>query len=345
MNIKETFLKLTEYTTPYGNESDLESLLPSGIQKDQFGNYFMKIGNSETLFTCHLDNYCKKKEKINHIIEGNIIKTDETTILGGDNKAGVTAILYMIDKGVPGFYYFFIGEEPILTNGTFGSSLVVSNNPDLLKSFKRAIAFDRKKTGSIITRQMAQSCCSDEFADALIKEFSKTGLTMQKDLTGYYTDTGNFIELIPECSNISIGVWNEHHMNEYVHIDYVEKVAVAACKINWEGLPTIREPKWWLDEKEYKNDDNFIKRYYKFKNRKDDDKLFLAVKDILEDENYLLMNKSGFEPGKEMVFNNWFVEDRVIVKVMNGKIKIDNKNFPLNKETKGYILGYLRSNR
>ena len=68
MNIKETFLKLTKFTTPYGHESDLESLLPSGFQKDQFGNYFIKIGNSETLFTCHLDNYCKRKEKINGLV-------------------------------------------------------------------------------------------------------------------------------------------------------------------------------------------------------------------------------------------------------------------------------------
>ena len=188
--IKEIFLKLTEFTTPYGNESDLENLLH--LKKDKWGNYYTKVGESQTLFTCHLDNYCKTKEKINHVIDGDIIKTDGKTILGADNKAGVVTLLYMIDKGVPGFYYFFIGEEPILTNGTFGSSLVVNNKPRFLRGFKRAIAFDRKHKGSIITRQMAQQCCSDVFADALIKEFSKAGTIMRKDTTGYYT--------IPEIS-------------------------------------------------------------------------------------------------------------------------------------------------
>src|ERR1035437_6320179 len=199
MDIKETFLKLTEYINPYGTEDDLVPLLPSGVTKDKSGNYFIKIGESRTLFTCHLDNYCKTKEKVNHVIKDNFIGTDRTTVLGGDNKAGVTAILYMISKNVPGFYYFFIGEEPILSGGCWGSSQLLKSDPKLLKSFDRAVAFDRKKRGSIITRQMAQECCSNEFADALIAEFSKQGIKMQKDPTGYYTDTGNFIELIPEC--------------------------------------------------------------------------------------------------------------------------------------------------
>ena len=339
--IKEIFLKLTEFTTPYGKEAELESLLP-GLKKDKWGNYYTKIGESQTLFTCHLDNYCKTKEKINHVIEGNIIKTDGKTILGADNKAGVVTLLYMIDKGVPGFYYFFIGEEPILTNGTFGSSLVVKNKPRFLSGFKRAIAFDRKHKGSIITRQMAQQCCSDTFADALIKEFSKAGTIMRKDTTGYYTDTGNFIELIPECTNISIGVWNEHHNDEYVDISYVEEIAEAACKVNWEMLPTSREPKWWLDEPEHKDDAQFIKKYSKFTNRKEDARLFTKVSGVLDDENYLLMNKTGFEPGKEMVFNSWFEEKSVKVKVLNGQIEINGQKLPQARNPKRNILRVIK---
>ena len=342
MNIKETFLKLTEFTTPYGHESDLEHLLTKGIQKDEWGNYFIKIGSSETLFTCHLDNYCKEKEKINHIIEGNIIKTDETTILGGDNKAGVTAILYMISQGVPGFYYFFLGEEPILSGGCWGSNQLVEHKPEFLKGFKRAITFDRKMMGSIITRQMAQDCCSNQFADSLVDEFVKVGLPMQKDKTGYYTDTGNFIELIPECTNISIGVWNEHHTNEYVDISYTEKVAKAACKINWESLPFIREPKWWLDEPEYSSNDEFIKKYSHFYNRKSDDKIFMIISDALDDENYLLMSRYGFEPGKEMVFNSWFEEKPIRVKVLNGQIEMNGKKIPNSKKLKKTIIKYIK---
>src|SRR4051812_25253002 len=100
-NFRETFLQLTEYTTPYKTETDLEEFLIERIpdlRRDAIGNYHKIIGESETLFTCHLDNYCKTKEKVNHVIEGNIISTDKTTVLGGDNKAGVTILLYLIEQ-------------------------------------------------------------------------------------------------------------------------------------------------------------------------------------------------------------------------------------------------------
>ena len=51
MNIKNTFLKLTEYTTPWGSEDDLVSILPNGVQRDRWGNYHLNIGNSKTIFT------------------------------------------------------------------------------------------------------------------------------------------------------------------------------------------------------------------------------------------------------------------------------------------------------
>lgn len=325
MNFKEVFLNLTEYTTPFGFESDLEKFLPSSLSKDNWGNYFISIGSSETLFTCHLDNYCKEKVKINHVIEGDIIKTDGKSILGADNKAGVVTLLYLISQKIPGTYYFFLGEEPIISGGCWGSTKLVENNPDFLRKFKRAIAFDRKMTGSIISRQMAQECCSQEFVNSLISQFSNSGINMKDDKTGYYTDTGNFIELIPECTNISIGVWNEHHTNEYVDISYVEKIAIAASKIKWEELITVRAPKWWIDESQSKK--NFIKKYTNFRNRKEDGKLFNLVYELLEDKNYYLMNRTGFEPHKVMFFNHWFEEKPIEIIIFNGNLSINGQNF------------------
>lgn len=326
MNFKEVFLSLTEYTTPFRYESDLEDLLPNGVKKDKFGNYYIKIGESKTLFTCHLDNYCKEKVKINHIINGNIISTDKKSILGGDNKAGVTAIIYLIEQRVPGFYYFFCGEEPIISGGCWGSSQIVRTNPKFLKGFDRAVAFDRKKTGSIITRQMAQQCCSDEFADYLISEFSKNGVDMEKDTTGYYTDTGNFIELISECTNISIGVWNEHHENEYIDISYVEKVAKAASKIKWESSPKIRSTDPWATE-----DKQIQKSFNKFANTERDEKIFNKVKSSLEDNGFLLKTKSDFSSGRIMFFNHWFVECPIEVVINGGLIKINEFDINSNR--------------
>ncbi len=39
MNVKEKFLELTKRTYPHGTEDQLIELLPSQLQKDQFGNY------------------------------------------------------------------------------------------------------------------------------------------------------------------------------------------------------------------------------------------------------------------------------------------------------------------
>lgn len=86
---KQLFLKLTEFTIPYGEEKILEKYLPSGYKKDSIGNYYYEIGDSETLFTTHLDTFCKKKRKVTPVISDDnpyVIKTDETTILGGDNE-------------------------------------------------------------------------------------------------------------------------------------------------------------------------------------------------------------------------------------------------------------------
>ena len=322
MNIKEKFLQLTEYTTPFGHEKELRHLLPSYLKTDAWGNYYYKVGiNPTTLFTCHLDNYCEKKEKVNHVIDGNLIKTDGTTILGADNKAGVCVLLYLIEKNVPGLYYFFIGEEPLLTNGLFGSSELLSGSPNLLRKFKRAVAFDRKAYGSVITRQMAQYCCSDDFADALCSEFSSKGLAMKKDETGYYTDTGNFIEVIPECTNISIGVFNEHHNTEYVDISYVERVAKVASTIDWESLPTSRHPKWEIEE----NEDKRVKDFKAFKTSKGDKNIFKEICDELDDKNFMLMNRTDFASGKEMVFNDWFSNKQLKIVVSNGEIFINGK--------------------
>jgi hypothetical protein len=154
--IKELFLKLTEYTIPHGYEDKLAPILKEfNLSKDSTGNYYKVIGKSETLFTTHLDTYSKKYEKVKHIIEGNIIKTDGTTILGGDNKLGCSILLYMIENKIPGTYYFFLGEEPIISGGLYGSKNALSKNREFFSKFKRAIAFDRKQTGSIVTRQTA----------------------------------------------------------------------------------------------------------------------------------------------------------------------------------------------
>jgi hypothetical protein len=325
MDFKETFLKLTENTIPFGHEDTLVNLLPNGVKKDSIGNYYIKIGESKTIFTSHLDTYSKEYQKVNHVIDGNIISTDGTTILGGDNKAGVTCLLYMIENNVPGLYFFFCGEEPLISGGLFGSKALVKSKLNALKKYDRAIAFDRKQTGSIITRQMAEYCCSNEFVDDLILQFSKQGVEMQKDNTGYYTDTAAFLDVIPECTNISIGVWNEHLKNEYVDISYVEKIAKAAIKIDWESLPIVRSTEYFLKDEADIKKPTILKKMNVFNSTKNDEKIFSDVCKMFENDFFVLKSRKGFDSGKEMVFNHWFDETQIKVIVNNGKLLMNGK--------------------
>lgn len=238
MRITRKFLQLTKQTIPHGTEHILEKHLPIGWQKDKFDNYYLTVGdNYSTMFTCHLDTASRQQIKINHQFESNFIKTDGTSILGADDKAGMIVLLYLIEKKVPGLYYFFVGEEV----GCVGSELLASEFEH--SNIKKVVSFDRRGTHSIITRQIFGRCCSDEFALALSKEISKidSGLNLLPDDTGLITDSAQFIELVPECTNISVGYYNEHTVNEKQDIEYLRRLCYACSKVNWESLPICRQ--------------------------------------------------------------------------------------------------------
>jgi len=334
VNFKDTFLKLTEYTVPFGYEETLEPILPQGWKKDSIGNYFYEIGDSKTLFTSHLDTACKKREKVNHIIDGNIIKTDGTTILGGDNKAGCVVLFYLIENNIPGTYYFFLGEEmAVHSNYPHGSLLAIEDRGDFFSKFDRVISFDRKEKGQFITRQLGKNCCSDEFANDLISKFKENGIEYKKDPTGYYTDSAFFADIIPEVVNLSVGVWNEHHKNEYVDISYIEKVAKASALINWESLPTKR-----LINTKYEIDS---RRDSEISDLNEDQKLFKEIFIIMDDlyfvchefrsyQNYLYK----FKPGRKYHFTKWHEDEDLEISVSDGIIICNGNEYRSLQEFK-----------
>jgi hypothetical protein len=244
MDIRRKFLKLTKRTYPYGTEGQLASHLPQGYFKDTHGNYYYKIGSSRTAFTCHLDTACKTQVTVNHKIDKNIIATDGKSILGADDKAGMTVLLYMIEKRIPGLYCFFIGEEV----GCIGSGKACDDKQ--FKDYDRMVSFDRRGTKSVITYQSSKRCCSDEFATELSNQLNRHGMSMEPDDSGVYTDSAEFVHVIPECTNISVGYYKEHTHFEHQDIDHLIKLCIAVCKIDWEILPTKRDPNK-IDYKSY----------------------------------------------------------------------------------------------
>ena len=323
--------KLTEFTYIYGYEDQLinliEDFLPKPLQRDEYGNYFIKIGESKSLFVSHLDTVGKQKLRINkirYIKDGHeFVKTDGNTILGADDKTGVVIMLNMIDNDVPGLYYFLIGEEI----GTVGSGLLYKEKSDLLSNYDRAIAFDRKSYGSIINRQMGNFCCSDEFVDALSNEFGKNGMEYKADSYGVWTDSALFMGIIPECTNLSVGYFNEHTKNEEQDITYMVQLSSVATKIDWENLPVVREPNSF-DTEDVELEEEGIPQY-KLLN------IFEEIEELIYDETKMFSsNTNFFKPGKEMKFFGLKDIDAInnfsLYLYPNGSIKIKRDDFEVD---------------
>jgi tripeptide aminopeptidase len=99
--ILETILKID---SPSGHEKRLSSWVSSFLKKqglkprtDRFANLFCLVpGSGRPLaLTAHLDTI-KSTRGLNYKIENQIIKTDGRTILGGDDKASVALILFLV---------------------------------------------------------------------------------------------------------------------------------------------------------------------------------------------------------------------------------------------------------
>jgi len=241
MNIREKFLELTSRTYPHGTEADVFPLLGDGLQADEFGNLFAKIGESDVMFTAHLDTATSALAEVKHVFEGSLIKTDGKSILGADDKAGVTIMLSMMEKGVPGLYYFFLGEEV----GCVGSRKVAeAQREKKIEGIKKVISFDRKGTNSVITYQSGARCCSDAFGTALSKALNdaEPSFKYENDDTGVLTDSIQFVSIYPECTNISVGYRYEHTFSEQQDIEHLEKLAEACSKVDWASLPAERDP-------------------------------------------------------------------------------------------------------
>jgi hypothetical protein len=259
MSIKERFLRLTTRTYPHGTECQLSDILGPDIEMDEHGNYFKEIGDYNTMFTSHLDTATSDLVYIEHVVEDNIIKTDGKTILGADDKAGVTIMLYMIENKIPGLYYFFVGEEC----GCIGSSAVSERHILLNKNINKVVSFDRRGKNSIITFQRSKRCCSDKFAKKLAEELNSLDRSFlyKEDDSGLLTDSCQFTSIYPECTNISVGYNHEHTNSEQQDIEHLERLAKACLLINWSNLPIERDP----SKVEWKNY-NYYNRDYNYNN-------------------------------------------------------------------------------
>jgi hypothetical protein len=222
-------------------ESDFINRYLGGYPQDSFGNVRIEVDptNTSTLFSCHTDSIHPPKGLRQHLFIdphlGQVFKHDGWA-LGADDAIGIWLMLHMIQQEVPGVYVFHRAEE----RGGHGSAWIKKEDPTFLTQFERAIAFDRKGTTSVITSQRGGVCASAKFGQALADAL---GNGYKIDTGGVFTDTANYISMIPECTNLSAGYNKEHTSDETQDIAHAELLYGLVTKLQWEKLPTLREPK------------------------------------------------------------------------------------------------------
>lgn len=229
-------------------------LRPTFGNPDRFGNYIHIIGDEpRVLFAAHYDTVHKTEGMQSVTMDhttGIMSKTKlDGECLGADCTTGVWLQLNMIKAGVEGVYVCHAAEEigGIGSRGIVNSYVDYQNNDSDINTYPwldnidAVISFDRLGTTSVVTHQSLERTCSDIFGYSLIDRLAGQW-NLELDSYGTYTDSMEYAEIISECTNISVGYYNQHTPREtqdvFFVLDLLEKLKLA----DWGALEIEREP-------------------------------------------------------------------------------------------------------
>ena len=241
---RKRIVGMLEYRRPARSGSEEEFIaryidtIP-GIYSDNYGNRIYPLPTSKVMISCHTDSVHRAdgKQRVSVSRDGVVTLAPSEAVsncLGADDAAGIYAALRMIEAGVKATFVFHRDEE----SGGRGSNWLAREYPEWIEKFNICLALDRRGTRDVIVRQGWGKCASDEFAEGL-----GTALGMNHHAAdGIFTDSANYVDLIPECSNLSIGYQNEHTVKEALDLEYLEKVIGGLITVDWNGLPVARKP-------------------------------------------------------------------------------------------------------
>jgi hypothetical protein len=246
MNSIETqrIREMLRYRRPARSNSEQEFIaryidtIPN-IYADKYGNRLLVLEGSKILISCHTDTVHRSggKQRVQISPQG-IASLDpsekQSNCLGADDTAGVYAALRMIDAGVKASFIFHRDEE----KGGIGSAWLAREYPEWLEQFNVCLALDRRGTQDIIIEQNWGKCASDEFALGLADQLAMG----HHAADGIFTDSANYVDLIAECSNISVGYQNEHTPKETLDLEYLDRVIERLIAVDWESIPVVRKP-------------------------------------------------------------------------------------------------------
>lgn len=214
---------------------------------DEHGNYVKIINNKDgstpnLCFTAHSDTVHHEGGIQDLRSEGNWLFAVDSSCLGADCTTGVWLILEMIHCNVPGVYVIHAEEEV----GCVGSRKLVKDKPQWLDDVDAVISFDRKGNDSIVTHQLGNRTASDAFAKSLALALDMPN--MKPDNTGIYTDSNEYVDVVGECTNISVGYLAQHSSSECQDMEFLAELRDKLVTADWAKLVFSRQP---MDPSDY----------------------------------------------------------------------------------------------
>ena len=229
--------------------------------------------------------------------------------LGADCATGNYIMLRLLQANAKGLYVFFREEE----SGGLGSKYFRYDklNEKYWDKLTHCISFDRKGYTSIITEQWGGQCASDAFASDFAQVIAQADVNKRLDKfvadpTGSFTDSASFTDVIRECTNLSVGYFNQHTASETQDLQFADDLCDALCRIDWTELNSYRDLKETVvynramtKASEYKWYDMYYRRLYSA----DYDDSYMDDPSALLDALHYNLQHGGLEYAKELVIN------------------------------------------
>lgn len=199
-------------------DSLIRKVLPSLLEKanysvEQGKNYLYAPGSIPIMMVAHVDTvHSNLPDLIFHDQKQNVIWSPNG--IGGDDRAGISAIIELISRGYKPHILFTDGEE----KGGIGAKEAAKNiRPDVTY----VIELDRKGRNEAIF----YDCKNDEFTKYIIDFGFVEGLGSFTDISFLCPDWGI------AGVNLSIGYYNAHQSTEYVMLDHWEETVDKVAKM------------------------------------------------------------------------------------------------------------------
>ena len=227
----------------------LDRLPHNSYSFDGFGNIWVTIGNDQRIaWSCHTDTvstgYRKTKGYRPPKYNEGFYESPDNGCLGADDGTGIWMLMRMINERKPGLYIFHRAEEI----GGHGSSYSSIYETDRLLDTQCMIALDRMDYSDVITHQSGGRCCSDAFAQSLADAIGAVGdysiadeNTFKPCSGGIFTDTANYIDVVGECTNLSVGYFSQHTNMEIQDADFAAEMLDRLMNVDADKLTFSRE--------------------------------------------------------------------------------------------------------